>query len=98
MNPNGPFLPSANWTGGSFVDISGVQSVCYGQLQLYKTGWYTFNNIQTYNSNVSTMRFAGSNLSYYQFVNHQEKNAFRQGQLLHIQTFPGSNWNSIMPG
>ena len=88
---------------------SGATNVCFdlsgfkymGQIQLlqYQTAWNTFNQVQTYNSNVSTLRATNNtkypNLMYYQFFSQQEKASYTTGQFLHQQRYPQSNWNSI---
>ncbi len=55
----------------------------------YKTAWDTFNRIQMFDSNVSTLRFQGAtNLHYYNFSNYTEKALFSQGQFLHYKSIP----------
>jgi hypothetical protein len=78
-------------------DLSGFQYMGQVQKLQYLTAWDRFNTVQTYNSNVSTLRATGSypNLMYYQFVTSQEKNVFTTGQFLHQQRYPNSNWNRV---
>jgi hypothetical protein len=74
-------------------DLSGFNFLYQSQLLKYKTAWDTFNRVQAYNSNISTLRAGGqTDLSYYQFLTNQEKNAFNVGRLLHFQSFPNNNW------
>jgi hypothetical protein len=55
----------------------------------YTNAWNTFNRIQRYDSNVSTAVHNGATgLQYYNFSNYIEKNAFIQGQQLHIKLYP----------
>lgn len=55
----------------------------------YKLAWDTFNRIQAFDSNVSTLRFQGApNLYYYNFSNYAEKALFTQGQSLHFKSLP----------
>jgi hypothetical protein len=79
-------------------DCSGFSFMSIGQKLIYQTNWDLFNNVQTYNSNVSTViaaGYVGSN--YYQFNNFADKNNYKQGQYLHQQRYPNSNWVSIDP-
>ena len=79
-------------------DASGFRFMTPVQFRIYKDAWNTYNRVQSYNSNISTLRHAGqTNLNYYQFVNMQEKNQFAQGQQLHVQVYPSSNWSSVPP-
>lgn len=78
-------------------DLSGFKYMGQVQRQQYLYAWDTFNRIQTYNSNVSTLRATGSYpmLSYYQYTSMVEKNTFTTGQFLHQQRYPNSNWNPV---
>ncbi len=68
------------------------------QFRIYKTSWDIFNRVQSYNSNISTLRAGGQTyLNYYQFLDQQERTQYRQGQQLHAQVFPTSNWTSVPP-
>ena len=75
----------------------GFLTLNQSQKLIYKDAWNTFNRIQSFNSNVSSLRSLSntSNLTYYTFVSYAEKNSFRQGQFLHQQIYPNSNWNSV---
>lgn len=77
-------------------DLSGFSGLnCFTQLQ-YKANWATFERIQAYNSNVSTGRAAGDlGLTYYQFVDTEERTNFLYGQMLHTKRYPNSNWNAV---
>lgn len=69
------------------------------QFLQYQTAWVTYDRVQAYNSNISTLR--GDNptkysyLTYYQFVTQTEKATYTTGQYLHQQVYPNSNWNSV---
>ena len=74
-------------------DISGFKFQSIGQNLIFQTNWNLFNQIQIYNSNVSTLRKS----NYYQFQSYAEKTQYTQGQFLHQKRYPNSNWNSIGP-
>lgn len=79
-------------------DVSGFRFLTPIQFRIYKDSWNTFNRVQSYNSNISTLRHAGQlNLNYYQFVTMFEMSQYRQGQQLHVQIYPTSNWSSVPP-
>jgi len=62
----------------------------------YKTDWNTFERIQAFDSNVSTVRATSTtNLSYYSFVNYVERASFKNGQYLHVLYLPNSNWDLV---
>jgi hypothetical protein len=70
-------------------DASGVSGQTFSQFQKSREAWDTFNRIQTFDSNVSTLnKVSGANLRYYTFVNYEEKAQFTQGQLLHMKSLP----------
>ena len=80
----------------SYCDLSGFKFLTFAQKQEYQRAWQIFNNVQTFNSNVSTLRFQGnSNLTYFQFISSEEKTQFLQGRFLHIQSYPNSNWDFV---
>ena len=70
------------------------------QYEAYKTAWNTFETVYTYNAQVSTIM--GSNptasVSYWRFQSGDEKGRYIQGQFLHQQTYPKSNFDSIGSG
>jgi hypothetical protein len=79
-------------------DLSGFQGLSPIQYRIYKDAWTTFNRVQEYNSNISTLRAGGNKiLNYYQYVNQQERNQFQVGQSLHAQVYPLSNWTAVRP-
>jgi hypothetical protein len=77
----------------SYCDLSGFKFLNFAQKQEYQRAWQIFDNVQAFNSNVSTLRFQGnSNLTYFQFISGETKTKFIQGRFLHIQAYPNSNW------
>lgn len=91
----------------SYCDLSGFKFLTFSQKLEYQRAWQIFDNVQAFNSNVSTLRFTGnalnsnmstifiqgnSNLTYYQFISGEQKTKFLQGRFLHIQSYPNSNW------
>jgi len=85
-----------NMSSPNFCDLSGFKFLTFGQKTEYQRAWQIFNNVQTYNSNVSTLRSAGqTTLIYYQFISGEEKTKFLQGRFLHIQAYPNSNWDFV---
>ncbi len=80
----------------NYCDLSGFKFLNFAQKQEYQRAWQIFDNVQTFNSNVSTLRFQGySNLTYFQFISGEEKTKFLQGRFLHIQSYPHSNWQFV---
>lgn len=80
----------------NYCDLSGFKFLNFGQKTEYQRAWQLFNTIQSYNSNVSTLRFQGqTTLTYYQFISGEEKTKFLQGRFLHIQSYPNSNWDFV---
>ena len=78
---------------GTCLDLSGFKWLFQTQKVQYQQNFALFDKIQNYNSNISTLRAAGnSNLSYYIFPSTEEKTRFTQGRMLHIQSYPGSNF------
>ena len=88
---------SAAYTFTTF-DLSGILAPPQSLRVDYQTWWNTFERIQAFNSNISTIRATGDKTpSYYQFVNGEEKNGFITGRMLHIQRYPASNWPIVQP-
>jgi hypothetical protein len=79
-------------------DLSGFFCVPQSVRVEYQMDWNTFERIQGFNINVSTLRHAGDKtLTYYQFLNGDERTSFANGQSLHVRRYPNSNWNSVSP-
>ena len=80
----------------NYCDLSGFKFLNFAQKTEYQRAWHIFNNVQTFNSNVSTLRSGGDlMLTYYQFISGEEKTKFIQGRFLHIQSYPNSNWDFV---
>jgi hypothetical protein len=79
-----------------YCDLSGFKFLTFSQKTNYYQAYRFFDEVQDYNSNVSTLRAGGqSNLTYYQFLFNTDKTKFIQGRLLHIQSYPNSNWDLV---
>ena len=77
-------------------DLSGFLAVPSSVKVLYQDYWSTYNRIQTINSNVSTLRSAGDkSLNYYIYDSNNERLKFLNGQNLHINRYPASNWAAV---
>lgn len=77
-------------------DLSGFLAVPSSLKILYQSYWTTFEIVQAYNLNVSTLRSAGNlTQNYYIYQSYAEQNAFTNGRLLHIKRYPNSNWNPV---
>ena len=84
------------YCGFPTFDLSGILCVNQSQKIKYNKGWDDYNRIQSYNSNISTLRYDGAiNLRYYTYLSYAERESFRTGQFLHSQVYPISNWNSV---
>ena len=82
----------------SCFDLSGFRGMSPIQFRIYKDAWNTYNTVQSYNSNISTLRHAGNkSLFYYQYVNSAEMTQYKQGQFLHSQVYPNQSWTSVPP-
>ena len=81
----------------SCFDLSGFQGLPIGVVIKYRQDWATFNRIQAYNSNVSTLRgnSQGAGLTYYIYASGDEQISFINGQNLHVRRYPGINWNAV---
>lgn len=77
-------------------DLSGFLTVTFSAKLLYQNQWDTYNRIQAYNLNVSTVRAAGDkSVQYYNYTNYDESTAFTNGQFLHVKRYPNSNWSAV---
>lgn len=71
------------------TDLSGFKFLYDSQYQKYKRSATFFQQVQAFNSNVSTLRFQGqTTLSYYQFPTSQQKEQYDRGRSLLIQSYP----------
>jgi len=81
---------------GQTFDLSGFLAVPSSVKLDYQNYWNTFNRIQAYNSNISTIRSGGEKgVDYYTFSTYDERISFIQGQYLHVQRYPNSNWATV---
>ena len=70
-------------------DLSGFTQLDFSKNQAFKTAVNTFNRIQAFDSNVSTLKDMGAiNKFYYNFIDYSEKNNYKQGQFLLRQSYP----------
>ena len=77
-------------------DLSGFLAVPSSLKILYQDYWSTYNRIQAFNSNVSTIRSAGDKSQrYYIYQSNDELNKFINGQALHVKRYPTSNWAAV---
>lgn len=77
-------------------DLSGLLALPQSTKILYQNAWNTFERIQGYNWNVSTIRSGGDTTPlYYTYVSMTEMNTFTIGQFLHVQRYPTSNWAPV---
>jgi len=73
-------------------DLSGFLFLSQSQLKYYRTSVQTFNRVQSYNSNISTLRSRGNlTASYYQFLTSEEKNNYTKGLFLLTQSYGSGN-------
>ena len=72
----------------------------FGQYITAKQGWYIFETVWGYNTNISTILAANPSaaVSYWRFENSAQLEQYRQGQQLHSIAYPASNWNSVGTG
>ena len=81
---------------GQTFDLSGFLALPSSVKLDYQHYWNTFSRIQIYNSNISTIRSGGNKtVDYYIFPNYDEVTSFTQGQYLHVQRYPNSNWATV---
>ena len=88
----------ASYGGAQFgcFDLSGFQGLPQSTVLIYQNQWYTYNRIQAFNLNISTLRQQGNKgMTYYVYSNSQEQTDFLNGQMLHARRFPNSNWAAV---
>ena len=74
-------------------DLSGFKFLTFAQKTEYQRAWQIFNNVQAFNSNVSTLRSQGQNLSYYQFPTQQQRAQYNTGRSILVQSYPAQSSN-----
>ena len=85
---SGPFI--------GLFDLSGFLAVPSSLKIKYQDDWNTYNRIQIVNSNISTLRAIGDKTQiYYTYSSYDELISFQQGQYLHVQRYPNSNWSAV---
>ena len=83
--PQDPTLPSPLCPS----DISGFKFLYYSQSQAYKNAAVYYQQVQSFNSNISTLRAGGqTTLSYYQFPTQEKRAQYNTGRSLLIQSYP----------
>jgi len=77
-------------------DLSGFLAVPSSLKVIYQSYWGTFELVESYNYNISTLRSAGDkSQNYYMFQANEEQVAYTNGRMLHIQRYPNSNWTPV---
>ena len=62
----------------------------YSQSQEYKNAAKYFQQVQAFNSNISTLRNEGQvTLNYYQFPTQEQKAQYNTGRFILVQSYPG---------
>lgn len=80
----------------TMFDLSGFLSIPQSLKISYQKYWADFERIQAYNWAVSTSRGQGDKSQrYYIYLETQEQTSFIQGNLLHVQRYPMSNWAPV---
>lgn len=71
------------------TDLSGFKFLYDSQYLKYKRSATFFQQVQAFNSNVSTLRSQGqTTLSYYQFPTSTQKDQYDRGRFLLNQSYP----------
>lgn len=66
-----------------------MQALTYAQLLKYSNAVGIFKRVEAYNATVASLRLSGDlSLSYYEFVNTQERAQYNLGQFLLAQNDP----------
>ncbi len=74
------------------TDLSGFKFLYDSQFQKYKQSTQYFQQVQAFNSNVSTLRAQGqTTLSYYQFPTATQKDKYSRGRFLLVESYPGQS-------
>jgi hypothetical protein len=78
------------------LSLGKMKGLTFTQYNDYKQALGTYNRVEAYNSNVSTMRGNGqTSLSYYEFVSYQEQSEYTIGLYLLTQNNPGLTFTPI---
>jgi hypothetical protein len=66
-----------------FNSINTIASVSYNQRSEYKAAWNSFQTVELYNSNVSTLRGQGDkSVPYYQYPTCEAQTQYKKGAAL----------------
>ena len=66
-----------------FNSLSTIYSVSYNQRYEYRAAWNSFQMVELFNSNVSTLHSQGdTSVMYYQYPTCQAQSQYRQGASL----------------
>jgi hypothetical protein len=77
-------------------DLSGFLAVPNSIKIMYQNYWTTFETVQAFDLNISTLRSQGDkDQVYYIFQSYADQAAYTNGRMLHIQRYPNSNWNPV---
>ena len=76
-------------------DLSGFLGLSQDVKVTYKTWWDTFERVQAFDSNVSTLRAGGDTGKSYYVFSSEERTQFLGGRMLHIRRYPTSNWTPV---
>lgn len=69
--------------------IGSLKGLTYSQLQIYKKAVATYNMVEEYNSNISTMHGnRNKHFNYYEFKTYHEKEAYKVGLYFLTQNNP----------
>ena len=70
-------------------DLSGFLGLPQSLALSYRQDWNVFDKVQSFNSNVSTIRKGGDlGATYYIYKTNEERAAFLNGQQLHVKRYP----------
>jgi hypothetical protein len=66
-----------------FGSLSTIKALTYKQRTNYQQSWTTFQKVELYNSNISTIHGQGNpNPMYYQYPTLQEQTLYKEGAVL----------------
>jgi len=92
-----PQVVEKTFTPVGTFDLSGFLCLPTSYKVLYQSWWNKYEEIQAININISTLRSTSGDksLTYYTFRDNQEQVAFTNGNILHVQRYPTSNWTPV---
>ena len=77
------------------LSLGKMKGLTFTQYNDYKQAIVTYNRVEIYNSNVSTMRSGNVSLTYYEFVTYQEQTDYTLGLYLLTQNNPGLTFTPV---